>query len=108
MTIHRPFVILAAVAAAFGAASPARADSIDGHWCTDAGMRMSIAGPSITTPSGARLQGDYGRHDFAYDAPAADPGGAQRVTMRLRGENLMQVQGAGLEALWRRCGPPTS
>jgi hypothetical protein len=30
------------------------------------------------------------------------------VTMRLRGENLMQVEAAGLDPLWRRCGPPTS
>jgi hypothetical protein len=91
-----------------GFASPARADSIDGHWCTEGGLRLTIAGPSIVTPGGARMQGDYGRHDFAYDAPSGEPGGGQRVTMRLRGENLMQVQAAGLDPLWRRCGPPTS
>jgi hypothetical protein len=101
---------LVAIAALAGlvAAGPARADAIDGHWCTEGGLRLSIAGPSIVTPGGARLQGDYGRHDFAYTAPASDPGGPQRVTMRLRGENLMQVEAAGLDPLWRRCGPPTS
>jgi hypothetical protein len=101
-------VALAAATAGLALATPARADAIDGHWCTEGGLRLSIAGPSIVTPGGARLQGDYGRHDFAYTAPASDPGGSQRVTMRLRGENLMQVEAAGLDPLWRRCGPPTS
>lgn len=71
-------------------------------------MRLSISGPSIVTPGGARLQGEYGRHDFAYVAPTSEPGGGGRVIMRLRGEDLMQVQAAGLDPLWRRCGPATS
>lgn len=101
-------VALAAAIAGLALAAPARADAIDGHWCTEGGLRLSIAGPSIVTPGGARIQGDYGRHDFTYTAPASDPGGSQRVTMRLRGENLMQVEASGLDPLWRRCGPPTS
>ena len=103
----RPFAACAA-ALSLLAASPAVADAIDGHWCTDGGLRLTIEGPRIVTPGGTRMQGDYGRHDFAYDAPAGEPGGGGRVSMRLRGENLMQVQAAGLEPLWRRCGPPTS
>jgi hypothetical protein len=99
--------MLAAVALA-GLAQPARADAIDGNWCSEGGMRLSINGPSIVTPGGQRMQGDYGRHDFAYDAPAGEPAGGTRVTMRLMGEHLMRVEGAGLEAMWRRCGPPTS
>ena len=107
MPAARRLAALVAVACV-AIAQPALADSIDGHWCTEGGLRLTIAGPSIVTPGGAQLQGEYGRHDFAYDAPAGEPGGGARVTMRLRGENLMQVQAPGLDPLWRRCGPPTS
>jgi hypothetical protein len=102
------FLVPALAVALLGLARPAAADAIDGHWCDEGGLRLTIAGPSIVTPGGARMQGDYDRHGFAYDAPASEPGGGGRVTLRLRGDNLVQVQAAGLEPLWRRCGPPTS
>ncbi len=89
-------------------APPARADAIDGHWCTPDGMRLTIEGPRITTPGGAQMRGEYDRHGFAYDAPPSEPGGGGRVTMRLMGETMMRVQGRGLDPVWRRCGPPTS
>ncbi len=108
MRSFRPLAFAVAAGAVLIAARPAVADSIDGHWCTDGGLRLTISGPSIVTPGGAQMQGDYGRHDFAYDAPASEPGGGGRVTMRLQGEDLMRVQAAGLEPLWRRCGPATS
>lgn len=103
-----PLAALLAAAAIAIVARPAAADAIDGHWCTEGGMRLSIAGPSIVTPGGARMQGDYDRHGFAYVAPAGEPGGGGRVTMRLMGEHAMRVDGPGLEPNWRRCGPPTS
>lgn len=108
MRPFRPLAFALIASTALLLAHPAAADSIDGHWCTDSGMRLSISGPSIVTPGGARMQGEYGRHDFAYDAPPGEPGGGGRVVMRLRGEDLMQVEAAGLDPLWRRCGPATS
>ncbi len=103
------FRVLAATLALLAvAALPAAANSIDGHWCTEDGLRLTISGPSIVTPGGARMQGEYGRHDFAYTAPPGDPAGGARVVMRLRGENLMEVQAPGLDPLWRRCAAPTS
>jgi hypothetical protein len=104
----RPLAFALTASTALLLARPAAADAIDGHWCTDGGIRLSISGPSIVTPGGVRMQGEYGRHDFAYDAPASEPGGGGRVVMRLCGEDLMQVQAAGLDPLWRRCGPATS
>lgn len=98
-----PAVILLACAAL-----PARADRIDGHWCSPGGLRLTIAGPSITTPGGARLDGDYDRHGFAYTAPAGEPAAGARVTMVLMGEDTVRVQAPGLDPVWRRCGPPTS
>lgn len=88
----------------------ARADSIDGHWCSESGHRLSIAGPALVSPGGARMQGDYTRHAFAYQAPAGEPGGGGQVRMQLLGEDLIQVQAAagGMEPTWRRCGPPVS
>ena len=89
---------------------PARADAIDGEWCAPNGLRLTIRGPSIVTPGGARMTGDYDRHGFAYTAPAGEPAGGARVTMILMGETMMRVQAdaPGLDPVWRRCGPPTS
>jgi len=105
--------ILSAFLALIGlvlAAPPARADSIDGAWCTPGGLRLTINGPSIETPGGARLSGEYDRHGFAYDAPAGEPGGGARVTLRLVNDTMIRVQAdaPGLDPVWRRCGPPTS
>jgi hypothetical protein len=88
----------------------ARADSIDGHWCTDTGLRMTIQGQNLVSPGGVRISGDYGRHDFSYVAPAGEPGGGGRVDLRLMGENAVRAQAASgaIEPLWRRCGPPVS
>jgi len=52
------------------ATGPARADSIDGNWCNAAGTRqMQIAGTSIVTPGGRKIEGRYARHSFTYAAP---------------------------------------
>ena len=92
------------------AAFPALADSIDGNWCRDSGQRLSIAGPSIVTPGGARIQGDYSRHAFSYVVPAGEPGAGSTIEMRLLGEYDMQSRTAGTTAPldWKRCGPATS
>ncbi|WP_137181163.1 hypothetical protein [Roseomonas sp. AR75] len=88
----------------------ARADSIDGNWCTDTGLRMTIQGPSLVSPGGARMAGDYTRHGFSYTAPAGEPGGGGTVTLTLMGENMVRAQAASgsIEPTWRRCGPPVS
>ncbi len=74
------------------AANPARADLIDSDWCAQAGLRLTIEGPTIVTPGGARMSGEYDRHGLPYDAPSGDPGVGARVTMWLVGENLIRVQ----------------
>ncbi len=91
-------------------AMPARADSIDGTWCTDKGKRLMINGPSLTTPTGARVQGNYDRHGFTYVVPAGDPGAGGTVEMRLLGEHAMQSRSAGASSIeeWQRCGPEVS
>lgn len=100
--------ILLASALVVLAAAPALADRIDGHWCSPGGLRLTIAGPSITTPGGARIAGDYDRHNFAYTAPAGEPAAGTRVSMALMGEDTVRVQAPGLDPVWHRCGPPTS
>src|SRR5690348_7437744 len=61
MPMHRLVDIAIGVAIFAGAACPALADAIDGHWCFPDGKRMFIQGPAITTPDGSRIQGEYGR-----------------------------------------------
>jgi hypothetical protein len=102
--------ILLALLGAVALAAPARADSIDGNWCTESGLRMTIQGPSFVSPGGARMTGDYTRHGFSYDAPAGEPGAGGRVMLTLQGETLVRAQAAAgsIEPTWRRCGPPVS
>ena len=92
------------------ASGAAMADAIDGHWCTEAGLRMSIQGVALVSPGGARLTGDYTRHAFSYVAPAGEPGGGGRMNLRLLNENSVaaQAETGAIEPLWRRCGPPVS
>lgn len=88
----------------------ARADRIDGIWCTTDGLRLSIDGPAIHTPGGNALQGDYSRHFFSYIAPAGETGAGAVVQMRLLNEETMQSRaGEGAPVLtWHRCQPPVS
>jgi hypothetical protein len=48
----------------------ALADAIDGDWCDANGKRMSIRGPSIVTPGGQQISGNYSRHYFSYVIPS--------------------------------------
>ena len=99
--------------AAFGlvltAAGIARADAIDGNWCSSDGKYLSIHGPQIVTPGGARLEGDYTRHGFVYVVPAPEPGNGQKAVLTLVSDHLMRYAlGAGAPSEWKRCSPPTS
>ena len=93
-------------------AGVARADAIDGDWCSaDGQQRMSIQGATITTPGGNKLQGNYTRHAFDYVVPAGEQGPGQPVNILLRGEYLaVSRQGASDAPLkeWRRCKETTS
>lgn len=92
------------------AALPAFADAIDGAWCRENGLRLSINGPTIITPGGARIQGDYSRHAFSYVVPPGEPGAGATIEMRLLGEYDMQSRPAGTTTPvdWKRCGPAVS
>jgi hypothetical protein len=83
-----------------------RADAIDGDWCSTDGMRMSISGEKITTPSGKHIQGNYSRHAFDYVVPEGEAGSGEFVNIILQGEYLaMSRQGPAGGPLreWRRC-----
>ena len=56
MTPNRPALPFAAALFGAGLLLPgaACADSIDGNWCTETGMRMTIQGSSLLSPGGAR------------------------------------------------------
>jgi hypothetical protein len=87
--------------------SSARADAIDGEWCLGT-SHFAIAGPSILTPGGNRIQGTYSRHGFVYVVPGNEPGAGGEISMILLNEENVQLTRAGqvnsLE-IWRRCKP---
>jgi hypothetical protein len=82
------------------------ADAIDGDWCSTDGMRMSIRGEKITTPSGKQIEGNYSRHAFDYVVPAGEHGSGDVVNIILRSEYLALSRQGPVEAPlreWHRC-----
>jgi hypothetical protein len=107
---------LAAAVAILVSAVPARADAIDGNWCTAEGKRLAIEGPKIVTPAGTQTIGNYSRHAFTYEVPPTDPGAGQTMFMVLLNENTMNsAMAADAQAarqmpaqVWHRCPPAVS
>ena len=99
-----------AIGAVLGPCSTAaRADAIDGDWC-NASRSLNIQGPSIRTPGGNTISGDYSRHGFRYTVPAGEEGAGANVEMvLLNDENMELVRSAGgsrgVPERWRRCKP---
>ena len=91
-------------------AGPASADAIDGNWCYK-GRHLAIDGPTILTPGGKSMKGNYERHGFTYMAPAGEQEAGLQVVMVLLDEDTMQFR-AGPESVepqvWRRCTAPSS
>ena len=95
------------------AAAPARADVIDGDWCYSTTRHLTIKGPSIVTPGGHQLTGNYTRHSFTYVVPANEPDAGKTVNMILINEETvnLRIDAAGTQGpiqVWRRCAGPTS
>jgi len=102
-------VALPLVAAGLLAAVPARADAIDGNWCHADGRRLTINGPQLTTPTGAKIEGDYDRHGFSYVVPAFEPDAGATISLVLMNETQMrQIAPEKPDQIWRRCGKPIS
>lgn len=99
----------AMVAILIGLSSAVHADAIDGDWCF-ATSSLTISGPSIRTPAGTEMRGDYDRHGFAYVVPSHEPGAGAQVVMRLNNDEMMTLirRAGGQDSapeVWRRCKP---
>lgn len=116
MTFRFVLAATAGLAVALAASVPARADVIDGDWCSlDGGRMMSIHGPAIVTPGGHRTQGDYRRHTFSYQVPAGEARAGSTVSMVLLNEDTVRLGDSTAPAsppaqgeIWHRCRLPTS
>ncbi len=90
------------------AATPSRADVIDGDWCKADGKRMKIRGPEIVTPGGNLTRGDYTRHSFVYVIPAGEAGAGETVSIILLSEYLAHARQGSADTplqVWNRCPP---
>jgi hypothetical protein len=108
IALRIPYLGAAAVVAVLGLASPARADVFDGGWCHDDARRLSIRRPTIVTPGGATLQGDYTRHSFQYTVPPNEAGSGQPVSLILRSETRVDVRVARQSGLRNSTAPGLS
>lgn len=90
---------------------PAQADAIDGDWCYKDGKNLSIRGPSIVTPAGTSMQGNYARHHFSYVVPSAESNAGSTISMVLVSDDLLHlskgntpgVPADGPVQIWERC-----
>lgn len=105
------FTAAAAAAAVLTCIGGARADAIDGHWCSADGRHFAISGDDITTPAGNRTRGDYSRHAFTYEVPAGETEAGAAISMLLANEDTVHLwigqapsQSAQPE-VWHRCSP---
>jgi hypothetical protein len=99
-------VVAVLIAATVALPRPARADAIDGDWCSPDGRHVTIRGQTIRTPGGATIVGAYSRHAFSYVVPEHEPGGGGTVYMTLASETTVQVRDGtptALPRLWTRC-----
>ena len=100
-------VLLAGVLAGLAFASaPARADSVDGDWCSADGKHIAIKGPDITLPDGTQLQGSFMRHSFAYVIPENQAAAGAQMILRLVNEDTIQAlayRGGTAPVTWKRC-----
>ena len=107
MPLPRSAFAIAALALTAGllAAAPARADAIDGSWCSADGRNMTIRGPAIVTPYGHKMLGNYSRHAFSYTVPDGEPGAGGEISMVLISEDIvhLQPQPESDVEIWRRC-----
>jgi len=90
-------------------AGAARADSLDGRWCTFDGRRMSIEGPEVTVPGRGSMIGEYVRGALVYGMPGPEPGSMSRVFLTELDQERLEVATSGTAAkreIWHRCGPP--
>ncbi len=107
----RTMLLATIVVSAVFLAATARADAIDGDWCSPAGKSFSIRGPQIDTPEGNRIEGLYDRHGFIYTVPDGEPDSGQQVRMVLVDDNTVRLtvgEGATDVQTWRRCRPGIS
>lgn len=88
-------------------ATPAKADAIDGEWCSKDGKHISIRGSNITTPAGTQTTGQYDRHAFNYTVPASDPGAGTNVFMTLINDQTVHLIDGSQSDMpvetWLRC-----
>lgn len=90
-------------------APAAFADSIDGDWCLNEGRHFAINGPTIETPGGRKVTGNYSRHAFDYVVPAPEANAGKTIQMVLMGEYAVRVtEPDGQTRVWRRCEAKTS
>ena len=92
------------------AAAAARADAIDGDWCFSS-RHLAIEGPSIVTPGGKRITGNYDRHSFVYTVPPGEDRAGASIFMILLDEDTMELRAGSEQAApetWRRCAAPVS
>ncbi len=103
---------LVAAAACLHDSTAARAQTIDGDWCSIDGVRtMSIQGPTAIGPDGRSITGDYELRFFRFLVPAGERRAGAAMSMVLLDEDTARLTDTGdrwlatvaAGELWHRC-----
>lgn len=88
---------------------PSTADSIDGRWCHKS-SQVTIEGPTIITPSGKKVTGEFDRHEFNYKIPAGDQHAGEDGKFEVQHDTLAHFTRSGSSQFeeWEPCPSPTS
>ncbi len=94
----------------FDQITPARADQIDGQWCSPSGETMSISGSDVVTPAGNKVTAEYSRHRINYQIPDGEPHAGGKIYAdqiddeHIRVTRIKKVQiEPGTHDTWTRC-----
>ena len=89
----------------------ARADSINGTWCSPGGKRIVISYENVTLDDGNEVYGDYDRHHYVFKMPPDGEWAHKTADIVLGGEDVIYIRyisESGVELLpepekWTRC-----
>jgi hypothetical protein len=107
---------LVATAAYLHDPTTARAQTIDGDWCSIDGVRtMTIQGATAISPNGSPITGDYEHRFFRFLVPAGDRRAGATMSMVLLDQDTARLTDTGdrwlatvaAGELWHRCRAQT-
>lgn len=94
----------------------AKADAVDGHWCSPNDHQLFIDGSVVIINDLSETNGDYGRHHYVFEMPEDEFMGGSQVDLVLISPNIAHVRYISktgdelnkMPEVWTRCSDSIS